>query len=422
MVKIEKNITYYYVDNIGDELKYVCLINNDEDIKILDLLDMKHSRNFSLNYKFKKSPEELKRYRTELSLYNDEICKKWFKNKKEDKLFKINIFKYLNMKDYIYAIANKNCNQELLKTIQPIDAKEFRMLESCICSALMTIDKEYLNKQIDCYGYDFSKFYYHTMRKIKIPIDAPEYKKIPDIDFNKLEYGIYRVKVICDNKKFWNVFNFNNSHHYNSTTLSTLYKNKNKYQIEFKLLEPDEMYAYNYVKYSKLVKLEDLFRQFFNVCDELIKTCSKSNWLLKSLLSTTWGTISGYKKERVHKDKIKELDVYHLSKINQEQETYEYYIYDRIGDRYEIIKSSNAYKYDGLGRIKNCLCEFGRLFIFKFLDKHNLVDNVIRIQTDGIVLNKPFDFEKCGEQYYPIPESKTTGKLIFHNLNNWDEV
>ena len=74
------------------------------------------------------------------------------------------------MKDYIYAIANKNCNQELLKTIEPIDANEFRLLENCISSALMTIDKDVLKKPIDCYGYDFSKFYYNMMKKIKIHI------------------------------------------------------------------------------------------------------------------------------------------------------------------------------------------------------------------------------------------------------------
>ena len=116
------------------------------------------------------------------------------------------------------------------------------------------------------------------------------------------------------------------------------------------------------------------------------------------------------------------MEIYHLKKINQDETLYEYYIYDKVGSKYKIIKSADAYKYGGLGRIKTCLCEFGRLFIFKLLDKHNLVDNVIRIQTDGIVLNKPFDWEATGEKYYPIPESKTTGKLIFHNLNNWDKV
>ena len=313
MVKTEKNICYYYVDISGDGAKYISMINDDEEPTTLNLLDMKNSRNFGLNDKFKKSVEELKRYRTELKLYNDEIQAKWYKNKKEDKLFKINIFHYLNMKDYIYAIANKNCNQELLKTIQPIDVNEFRLLENCISSALMTIDKDVLKKPIDCYGYDFSKFYYNMMKKIKIPADKPEYKILTEINYNKLDYGIYRVKIICNNKKFWNVFNFNNTHHYNSTTLSTLYKYKDKYQIEFKLLEPDTMYNYNYVKYTKAIKLEDLFRQFFNVCDDLIKNCSKSNWLLKSLLSTTWGTLSGYKKETIIKDEIEELVIYHLN-------------------------------------------------------------------------------------------------------------
>ena len=212
---VKKSICYFYCDISGDKSKFICLLNDDEDITELDLLDMKSTRNFVLNCNFSKSHEELKRYRTELKLYNNEIMKHWFKTKADDKLFKINIFNYLNMKDYMYATANKNCNQELLKSIPPIDAKEFKMLESCICSALATIDKTYLNNITKCYTYDFSKFYYNMMRRIKIPISPPEYKNITEINYNKLEYGIYRVKICSENKHFWNIFNFNSTHHYN---------------------------------------------------------------------------------------------------------------------------------------------------------------------------------------------------------------
>ena len=44
---------------------------------------------------------------------------------------------------------------------------------------------------------------------------------------------------------------------------------------------------------------------------------------------------------------------------------------------------------------------------------------MIRVHnTDGITLNKPFEFGKIGLEYYPIPEDKTTGLINWHNAQN----
>jgi len=84
---------------------------------------------------------------------------------------------------------------------------------------------------------------------------------------------------------------------------------------------------------------------------------------------------------------------------------------------YKMCKSDDAYNY-GLARIKPFLTSNARLKVFKIIEKNNLEENVIRIHTDGIVLNKPFDFDKIGIKYYQIIEDKTTGYMIWNNKLN----
>ena len=50
----------------------------------------------------------------------------------------------------------------------------------------------------------------------------------------------------------------------------------------------------------------------------------------------------------------------------------------------------------------------------------NILDKVVRIHTDGIVLNKEHDFTHI--KYHPTPEDKTTGKMIFKNVINYEKL
>ena len=54
--------------------------------------------------------------------------------------------------------------------------------------------------------------------------------------------------------------------------------------------------------------------------------------------------------------------------------------------------------------------------ILKFIHKCNDIEkSIVRIHTDGLVFNKPIDFEKYNLDYYPMPEDKTSGKINYHN-------
>eukprot|EP00981_Chlorochromonas_danica_P014915 scaffold9409_cov333-Ochromonas_danica.AAC.1 len=57
------------------------------------------------------------------------------------------------------------------------------------------------------------------------------------------------------------------------------------------------------------------------------------------------------------------------------------------------------------------------------ISSHDLEKNVIRVQTDGIVLNEKVDFAMLeGLKYYPKPENKTTGLIKFYNLNSYYHI
>jgi hypothetical protein len=71
---------------------------------------------------------------------------------------------------------------------------------------------------------------------------------------------------------------------------------------------------------------------------------------------------------------------------------------------------------ENLARIKSFLTAFARDYMARTLINDKLHENIVRIQTDGVVLNKPHTFS--GE-YIPIPESKTTGKIFWVNVNKF---
>ena len=90
------------------------------------------------------------------------------------------------------------------------------------------------------------------------------------------------------------------------------------------------------------------------------------------------------------------------------------FIDDDEPSEYKIIKHiDNKYK---IARIIPFLTAFGRLKIIKFLHNCNDIEkSLVRIHTDGLVFNKPIDFEKYNLDYYPFSEDKTTCKINYHN-------
>jgi hypothetical protein len=416
-----KKLNYYYSTlNQNGQSVFHCLLNDSDEITEVTVLDTRNCKNYRMNDKYEATDECLFKFRDDLIKWNDEIKQHFFKNK-DKKVFKIDVFHYNTINDAVFNNVIINSDQTTVNELPDIKFREFAVFENCLSCGLMCIDKDILETPIDCYGMDYPKFYFEMMKRIRIPKSSPEFYVLDELNFDKLDYGIYRVKVICNNKEFWNVFKFNDKHHYNHNTLKTLYKYKDKYGISFKLLEPDECFNYNLVYYEETVELRTLFKQWFNVMTELLKKCDSKNWLLKTYVSQSWGCISKYLKTYVPEDDSETYDWDQLSNITATNK-YKYYNYNHSNGTYAFINGDKAFAHKGLARIKPFLTEFSRNFIFNMLSEHDLASSVLRVQTDGICFNREINFDTLGLQYAPLKERKTTGNLVFHNVNSYDHI
>jgi hypothetical protein len=263
------------------------------------------------------------------------------------------------------------------------------------------------------------------MRKIRIPMCKPVYYHLTDddIDYSKLNFGIYRVRISCTNKCFWRVFNHNDKHHYNHNTLKELYTFRVKYGITFELLEPDENYNYNFVHYPETVELKKLFKNWFKHMDILLKKASKGHWLVKAYVSQAWGSLTSFNKVYIKDDDVSDYDYEHLKNITTTKK-YDYYCYETTnnGETHVLIPANKPYKHGGLGRIKPFLTEYCRGYMFNMISSNNLEEHVMRVATDSVCFDKPVDFPSLKLSYFPIPEAKSTGKLTFKNVNSYYHV
>ena len=174
------------------------------------------------------------------------------------------------------------------------------------------------------------------------------------------------------------------------------------------------------VWYEHTVELKAILKDWFAIIDKLLKECSSSNWLLKTYISQAWGNLSKYKKHYVHTDDSTEYDWDHLNNICNQR--YDYYCNSFENDIYTMISADDPFAHGGLGRIKPFLTEYSRNYVFNMISEQKLEKYVVRIQTDSISFTRQIDFNKRGLKYVPIPEQKSSGRLIFYNVNTYFHV
>ena len=418
MNSTNKKLNFYYSSlNAEGESVYKCLIDKSSTIKTLNSLDYRNTRNYRMGASYTECDTDLFKFRNDLKRMNEDILSKSYFSKISKTWFGVNVFNYNTLNESVLNTVLINCDQKKLKDVPKIQFKEFCLFENCLSAGLMTIDRDIIEKPMKCYGYDYSKFYYNIMKKIQVPICAPAFQTITAINFKKLGFGMYRCKVLCNNKDFMNCFNFNKTHHYTHNTIKTLYLHRELYDISFELLEPNTEYNYNVVQYAKTIELKVLLSEWFSIMDDLIKRCS--GWLSKSYVSQAWGNICKFKKIRIGQESdLEEYDWDHLSNITYNNK-YEHYKFRFENGKHIILNSDNAYNHV-LARMKPFLTEYARLYIFNFISDYGLASDVIRIQTDGIVFKTKYDFSEI--TYAPIAEDKTTGNIKFYNLNSYFHV
>ena len=409
-MNIDYKVIFYYREN--SKAYYIMDIDNSNELFTIDIKELNKPENklhsFTMNNDYYKTHDDLIKYKSEFNQFHKEILSVWLSTK-TGKKYKLDYKKFHNHNDAVlYYFFSKN-EKSFMDKFEPITEDEFYIFERCYNAGLITLNLDYKNKQVQTYGNDYSRYYTNLLKNMKIPTKAGVKTTIKYLD-NKLKFGIYRIKITYTNQKFTNIFNFSHEHHYTSTTLNYLMEVKDDYGLNFELLEPDENYDYNALIYDEscLISGRDIFKDWFKSL-ETIRKKFPDNKLVKFLMSSVWGSLSAFNKLY-----LPNTDDYDIT-FTDDPEPSEYKILGMTDEgEYKAVKSSNAYKYS-IARLKPFLTAYGRLKIMKLLRDCNLEDNVIRIHTDGIVLNKFVDFSKLDLDYYPKPEAKTTGLMMYKN-------
>ena len=420
-------VIYYFIkDNI------VNYIEDNDDNNILKSMNPKelNKKENKIHYlrpfePFRNTHEDLIKFKSIFSVWCDEI-------KAIDLSTNYKSYKPIDYKSYhshddavLFTLKRKN-KAEDIKAFQKVSKDEYLVFERCYNAGLNCLNLNYKydkineegQKPFECYGYDFSRFYAHMLTKISIPKSQGTLCtfKEDEVEFGKLQFGIYRVQINYENNNLTNIFNFSKNNHYTSANLNSLNKIKNMYGITFILLKETEEFNYNALVYDNmktdLVEGRKIFKNWF---EELEKIREKipNNRLVKHLMTTLWGSLISYKK--VFVDDISEYDAtwQHKSDIS------EYKILDNKDDKYIMVKCDDAYKH-GLARMKPFLTAYARQYMMKFIIDNKLNDDVIRIHTDCLILPYKFDFTK--HEYHPKEEDKSTGNIVFHNSIHYYHV
>lgn len=405
-----KQTRYFYTE--GDK---AFSITDDDDTLVVESIKDKDTykyKYFEAQKGYECTLESLIEYRTDFNNDSKEILQDG-----------VNYKKYHNHDSATRLIfQSKSKRQVDALKLEKITYKEFPFFEKCPNSGIMSFDDKFKEEIIDGFGYDYSAFYPNCLLKMLIPTKQGKRKKLTSINFGDLQYGIYHVKITTDDKRFKKIFMFSRHNYYTHYSINFAYKFREEFNIKLELVVDGN---YNALIYDdeKLANGSDVFGYWFKFLSGL-KSKYPKNKLVKRLMSSLWGSLTAFNR-KCYED-IEDLDI---SEFDDDDKT-EYKLLEEkryldnskdYGYRsvYFCIPSEQPYR-EELARLKPFLVSFCRAYVGKMIMKENLLENVVRIHTDGIVLNKEHDFTHL--KYYPKPEDKTTGKIKFSNVINYEKI
>jgi hypothetical protein len=372
---------------------------------------------YNVFHLFKDYDHDLVRFRDEFIRCADEL-----KALERDD---IDYYKYYHHNSAVELTWNRWSNST--SKIEAVAFEEFLFMEKCNNGGLIHLTPKYANTSTECYGYDFTAFYPNMLihEDLKIPTLQGIPTKLAEIDYSNLKYGIYHVVISCNNTDFKKVFSFSKDNYYTHYSLQFAYQYKESFDIKFELVQDDKPNAliYDCVMLSSMVVFYNWYSRLFDNKKHFVK----KNMLFKRLTSTLWGSIVRCQHQILNDEQMADLDFDELRDVLAGDETdAELVIIDKkfshtngiIKTLYFTINKSNPYKYN-MARLKPFMLSFARNYVGRLILDNGLIDNVIRIQTDGIVLNKPFDFKG---DYIPIIEDKTTGTIFWNNVNKYNKI
>jgi len=264
----------------------------------------------------------------------------------------------------------------------------------------------------DSYGYDFQMYYASILasKDFRIPTKQGEQIHLDELP-EELEYGFYKVRITCDHPDIGKVFNFSKDHTYTDRDIIFIREIQERFNVKMELIQCEHnAYIYD----SKCLKSSySIFKYWY---DDIIRLKQENpkNILIKMLSSSLWGHLS--KRNTMYKTEA-EIDNDNLV-IGMTTKA-DYIILDELEKPngeivYKLFDHRNPYKYNI--RLKPFITSYGRVKTARTALLQ--LDSVIRIHTDGIMFNKPFNHKV--EKF--VAEDKTTGHILIKNINNYKKV
>eukprot|EP01038_Epipyxis_sp_PR26KG_P014303 gene14303-19184_t len=141
----------------------------------------------------------------------------------------------------------------------------------------------------ESFGNDFSCFYPRILasENFFIPNCEGEEKildKLPD----KLQFGIYKVKITCNDKNFHKIFAFSKENAYASLSLQDARKHQKEFNVNIELIQNGKP---NCLVYDKIIKGKEIFGIWFEKLYAL-KLKYPKNKLIKHLMSSLWANLN----------------------------------------------------------------------------------------------------------------------------------
>lgn len=313
---------------------------------------------------------------------------------------------YRTTSNIIMAFFKILTKKSKYENIEKINFDEYNWFEKTKnCGLIFTKTGTY-----NSYGYDFKNYYGSILgnknSEFKIPTKKGLIKQLNKLP-KHLQYGIYKVKITSKNDKFNKLFKFNDKNYYTHYDIKYA-REFDDVDIELTLNEPNAIVYYN----DDLVKSNSIFDIWFKTITSLKKEL-KGNSLVKLLSSGLWGHLCQSKVINKKEDDF----------FNDDINLDDYIILDQVFQRttsyFQLLnKNDDLYKTDF--RIKPFLTSYGRIKTAKVVSDNNLYDNLIRINTDGLIFDKEIDFTKYNDEL--IAEDKTTGEIEFKNINTYNKV
>ena len=422
---MSKEIIFYYLTSFDT---CACVNTQENHIRIRKYEDIRGLSHFEMFDSYTQDETGLLQFKKDMIQMDKDLNSVRIKAK-GGKFFRI---KYLNSKSHTGAVIKRfaDCNLNKGMKMEPelrMDTEEFYFHEKSNGSGLMCFNMDYKGVFVDAYGYDYSRFYPHILcdKGFQFPLCSGTAKRFKKVNFSKLRFGLYNVRVTCTDKRFLSMFRYNAKNYYDNETLIYLNEIKDEYDIKLDLIYNDDGSANAYI-YDEVESGHDHFKQWFDELEhvriELEERKIKCG-LVKSLMSSLWGRLTAFENQYLTYDECSKLKG--ISHRLSDRET-KYKIIDIQVDTNRIIDTENAYKYK-FGRMKVFLTAYGRLKMLKLGHLIYMTSDceIIRIHTDGIILDKPFEMKtsKClwdksvHAVYYPKEDEKISGYLMFNDVN-----